>query len=70
VWANDTPNGVRHNMTVAVGYKDAQGQWRESQSIGRDHGYQVARAVQLATDWIYAEGQNPEAAGDNTKRVE
>ncbi len=55
IWRNETANGDRHNMTLHLGYKDGD-DWKETQSIGRDFGYQAARAMQLATDWIFQQG--------------
>ena len=62
VWANETQTGTRHNMTLHLGYKDGD-DWKETQSIGRDYGYQAARAMQLATDWIF---QNGKASADSS----
>ena len=37
VWENRTSGGTRHNVTVCRIYKDDEsGQWRDSQSFGRD----------------------------------
>ena len=55
VWKNETANGDRYNMTVSQGYKDGD-DWKDTPSIGRDYGYQAARAFQLATDWIFQHG--------------
>ena len=60
IWKNETANGDRFNMTVSQGYKDGD-EWKDTQSIGRDFGYQAARAFQLATDWVF---QNSGEAAD------
>ena len=52
IWKNETSNGDRFNMTISQGYKDGE-EWKDTPSIGRDYGYQAARAFQLATDWIF-----------------
>ena len=62
VWANETQYGVRHSLTLRIGYKDGD-EWKETQSIGRDYGYQAARAIQLATDWIFEHGKDDSDAG-------
>lgn len=64
VWANETQSGLRHNMTLRISYFDKKNdEWKETSSIGRDIGYQAARAIQLATDWIYKHGGADSADG-------
>lgn len=57
IWANATQYGTLHNMTLHVRYKDGD-EWKETHSIGRGDGYQAARAVQLATDWIFSQASS------------
>ncbi len=35
VWANETSNGVRHNVTFTRLYKEDD-EWKDSDSFGRD----------------------------------
>jgi hypothetical protein len=54
IWANDTQNGTRHNVTVRRLYKkDANDpNWSESDSFGRDDLLTVAKLLDLAHTWI------------------
>ena len=61
IWKNETSKGDRFNMTLTQGYKDGD-TWKETTSIGRDFGYQVARAFQLATDWIFQQSGEEKAS--------
>ena len=54
VWANETTNGTRHNVTVARLYKDGD-EWKTTQSFGRDDLPLVAKVVDLAHSWIFTE---------------
>jgi hypothetical protein len=57
IWANPTEAGVRHNVTVARLYKDDKsGEWRDSQSFGREDLPLVAKVCDLAMMWIYEQG--------------
>jgi len=35
IWANETENGIRYNVTFSRLYKDGDG-WKRSESFGRD----------------------------------
>ena len=35
IWANDTKNGTRHNVSLSRLYKDGD-DWKDSSSFGRD----------------------------------
>jgi hypothetical protein len=52
VWANETTNGVRHNVTVSRLYKD-EDEWKETQSFGRDDLMLLAKLADQAHTWIY-----------------
>ena len=52
IWANDTDNGVRHNVTVSRIYKDGD-EWKDSTSFGRDDLPLVAKVCDKAHDWIF-----------------
>ena len=55
IWANETQNGVRHNVTVSRIYKDGD-DWKDSTSFGRDDLPLVAKIADQAHSWIYANG--------------
>ena len=52
IWANETDNGTRHNVSVARLYKDGE-EWKQTTSFGRDDLPLVAKVVDLAHLWIY-----------------
>ena len=54
IWANETENGVRHNVTFSRLYKDGD-QWKDSTSFRRDDLVIVAKVADLAFAWIWAE---------------
>ena len=54
VWANGTSNGTRHNVTVCRLYKDGD-EWKETSGFGRDDLLLLAKAVDEAHTWIYAQ---------------
>ena len=56
IWANDTQNGTRHNVTFARLYKDDDG-WKESTSFGRDDLLLLAKVADKAHTWIHEQGQ-------------
>ncbi len=57
IWANDTQNGVRHNVTLQRLYKDDD-EWRSTDSFGRDDLLLVAKVANMAHTWIFQEGKN------------
>jgi hypothetical protein len=54
IWENQTDNGVRHNLTLTRLYKDGD-QWKDSASFGRDDLPLVAKVVDMAHTWIFAQ---------------
>jgi len=52
IWANDTANGTRHNVTVSRIYKDGE-DWKQSDSFGRDDLPVAAKALDMAHTWIF-----------------
>jgi hypothetical protein len=52
IWANETDNGTRYNVTVNRLYKDGD-EWKQTSSFGRDDLPLVAKVVDLAHVWIY-----------------
>lgn len=57
VWANETDNGVRHNVTISRIYKDGD-EWKDSTSFGRDDLPLVAKVVDKAHDWIFEDSSS------------
>jgi hypothetical protein len=57
IWANDTQNGVRHNVTLQRLYKDEDA-WKSTESFGRDDLLLVAKVANMAHTWICQEGKN------------
>ena len=53
IWENETQNGARHNVTLTRIYRDADDQWRDSTSFGRDDLPLVAKVVDRAHSWIF-----------------
>jgi len=57
IWANETENGVRHNVTISRLYKDGD-EWKTSHSFGRDELPLVEKVADLAHAWIFQHGQD------------
>jgi hypothetical protein len=59
IWANQVEGGkVRHNFQLRRLFKrDAESSWEESDSFGRDDGFEVIEVTRLAILWIYQQGQ-------------
>lgn len=57
IWANPTDTGIRYNATIARLYKDDRtGEWRDSQSFGREDLPLVAKVCDLAMMWMFEHG--------------
>lgn len=56
IWANDTDNGVRYNVTVSRLYRDGQ-TWKNSSSFGRDDLLLASKVLDRAHSWIIATTQ-------------
>lgn len=63
IWANDTQNGTRHNVTFARLYKDGD-TWKSSESFGRDDLPLVGKVADMAHSWIFEHGQNGNGNGN------
>ena len=63
IWANDTENGTRHNVTFSRLYKDESNNWKRSESFGRDDLPLLAKVADIAHTWIF--DQSKEAADTN-----
>ena len=57
VWQNDTENGVRYNVTFGRLYKDNGGDWKVSDSFGRDDLLLLAKMADLAHNFIFQKQQ-------------
>jgi hypothetical protein len=57
IWANETDNGIRHNVTLSRLYKPEGGDWQDSTSFGRDDLPLVAKIADLAHTWIFQKTQ-------------
>jgi len=55
IWNNQTANGPMFNVTFARVYKDAEDNWKESQSFSRDDLLVLAKLADHAHDWICAQ---------------
>jgi hypothetical protein len=56
IWANQTEqHGVIYNVTVSRSYKNSSGDWKDSDSFGRDDLLIVAKALDEAHTWICQE---------------
>lgn len=51
IWANETPNGTRHNVTVGRIYQK-DGEWKTSGSFGQDEVLILCKALDLAYMWM------------------
>ncbi len=52
IWANETDNGIRHNVSITRLFKDGD-EWKQTTSFGRDDLPLVAKVVDMAHLWIY-----------------
>lgn len=57
IWANETQNGMRHNVTISRIYKDGD-DWKDSTSFGRDDLPLVTKIADQAHSWIFANGSS------------
>ena len=62
IWANETQNGTRHNVTVSRIYKDGDA-WKDSTSFGRDDLPLVGKVLDRCHSWIFE--QSGSAANGN-----
>jgi hypothetical protein len=52
IWANQTEQGVFYSVKITRFFKDAEGEWRNSDSFGRDDLLLASKAADLAHTWI------------------
>lgn len=51
IWINQLETGVTHNVTLSRSYRK-EGQWRSTDSFGRDDLLKLAKVLDLAHSWI------------------
>lgn len=73
IWANETKQGVRYNVTICRLYKDEnEDAWKNSSSFGRDDLLLASKVLDRAHSWILAtiapKQQQPSAAAVGAKR--
>ena len=66
IWRNDTDNGSRYNATFTRLYRDNDGNWRDSQSFGRDELPLLEKVADRVHSWIFDQSQ-PSASGQSTE---
>ena len=52
IWANETENGIRYNVTFCRLYKDGDG-WKRSESFGRDDLLVLAKIADQVHSVLY-----------------
>lgn len=58
VWRNETETGIRYNVTVCRIYKESsEKDWKHTDSFGRDDLLLLAKVVDQAHSWIFAQAQ-------------
>jgi hypothetical protein len=58
IWLNtNSKQETWYSVTLTRGYKDSEGQWRNSHSLGLDDLLVAGEVLKAATLWIYAERQ-------------
>ena len=58
IWANETENGIRHNVTLSRLYKPEGEDWQDSTSFGRDDLLLVAKVADRVHSWIFEQNQD------------
>ena len=66
IWANETANGTRHNVTLSRIYKDGD-DWKDSTSFGRDDLPLVAKVVDQCHTWIFGNAVTSNENGGTTQ---
>ena len=62
VWRNDTRNGHMFNTTLIRVYKDAEDEWRETHSLGRDDLLAAGKVLDEAHSFILSEERKARSA--------
>ena len=61
IWERETESGVRHSVTLERLYKDAEGRWKNTDSLDRNDLLVAAKVLDLAHSWICLEGKGAES---------
>lgn len=56
VWRNETKHGPRFNVTACRLYLE-NGEWKRSDSFGRDELLTASHALRAAYDWIWSQAK-------------
>ncbi len=65
VWANPTKsNGIMHNVTLSRIYRDTNGDWQETQSLGRNDLLLAAKVLDAAHTYICRTEQQREVPAE------
>jgi len=56
IWANQTENGTRYNVTVSRLYK-AENEWKDSSSFGRDDLPLACKVLDQAHTWVFEQAK-------------
>jgi len=59
IWANETENGIRYNVTFSRLYKDGEG-WQHTQSFSRDDLLVLAKLADQVHSVLYQQLPEPE----------
>jgi hypothetical protein len=65
IWRNETKHGPRFNVTLSRLYQE-NGEWKRSDSFGRDELLTAAKAFTDAFDWVWAQ-RRAEASEEASK---
>jgi hypothetical protein len=69
IWANSTPKGIRHSVTLTRLYKDGEN-WKYSDSFGRDDLPLIEKVADEAFRWICANAKSASDTAPETELVE
>jgi len=58
IWQNETKHGPRFNTVLARLYKNGDGKWQTTDSLGRDDLLAAAMALQRAFEWVHQAEEN------------
>lgn len=69
IWANSTPKGIRHSVTLTRLYKDGK-DWKYSDSFGRDDLPLIEKVADEAFRWICDYAKSASETTTETEPVE
>lgn len=68
VWANPTKsNGIMHNVTLSRVYRDTNGDWQETHSLGRNDLLLAAKVLDAAHTFICRKEQERDVPADEAE---